>query len=365
MRFPKTVLVAAGGALVLAACSRGGVTTADAGDASDWKTYPSHDAIVEAAKEEGSLKVLTSLDPEGNAALQKGFMEKYPFIDAQIDEQQNDEEQKTILALQAGQIDHDILALGQKETYSEFLPHTETINLLEMIKAGTLDIPEEMINPDQPNTIAPASEIAAGVAWNKELVPESEVPSSYEDLLDPKWKGQFLTNVETRHPAALGVVWGEERMLDFAKKLAAQDPVWTDSHTAGLTTVVAGEHPFFFLTHFQSSWRLQQDHPDKLGIKLLDPVPVHLAEIGGIRKGSEHPAAALLFFEYLASDEGQRFMHELHPGKSSIFVEDSYAGKLVEGHELAVDDWANFSQAVEWEQKVQEAWGFPTAEVER
>src|SRR5680860_1544877 len=37
------------------------------------------------------------------------------------------------------------------------------------------------------------------VAWNTELIPAEEVPTSYEDLADPKWKGRVT--LEPRHSA--------------------------------------------------------------------------------------------------------------------------------------------------------------------
>lgn len=353
-------------ALMITACSRGGDdVAADTIDQSEWKTYESHDALVEAAEKEGSLKVLTGLDDAVNQPIQEGFMKKYPSIKTSVTEGASDEAQKTILAIQADQVDFDVLEFSQPPDYPKFLPYIAPLDILKMVDAGTLDIPADMINPDSPNTVAFGSEKGAGVAWNKELVSDADVPSSYEGMLDPKYKGKFLFSVETRHVAALAETWGEARMLDWAKEIAGQDPVWTDSNTAGLTTMIAGEHPYFFMPHFSSVLRLQQEYPDKIGYKMLDPTPVHLGEVYGILKNADHPAAALLFFEYLASEEAQGFMGDLHPEYSSIFADKAGNDAVLVGTDAAITGWDSMSDLVRWDQEILDAWGFPTAEVSK
>ncbi|MEK3734930.1 MULTISPECIES: ABC transporter substrate-binding protein [Paenibacillus] len=44
---------------------------------------------------------------------------------------------------------------------------------------------------DPANNWTPFNALPMVITYNKELVPEDEVPQSWEDLLDPKWKGQI------------------------------------------------------------------------------------------------------------------------------------------------------------------------------
>jgi iron(III) transport system substrate-binding protein len=59
---------------------------------------------------------------------------------------------------------------------------------------------------------------------NSKLVPPSEVPKSWEDILDPKWKGKIGVNNAIHHIVRLSQVWGDDKATDFAKRLAAQSP---------------------------------------------------------------------------------------------------------------------------------------------
>lgn len=351
-------------AVVGTSCSRGGEPAADPdapADTSSWQTYASHAALVEAAQTEGNLKVLTGLDNAVNERLAEGFMAKYPFIKASVTQGASDEAQKTILAIQAGKADFDVLEFSQPPDYPKFLPFIAPLDILKMAQEGTLNINKEMINPKWPNTVAFGSEKGVGVAYNKELVSEDDVPTSYEDMLDPKYKGQFLFSVETRHVAALAEVWGEQKMLEWAAAIAKQSPVWTDSNTGGLTTMLAGEHPYFFMPHLSSVLRLAAENPNKMGYRQLNPVPVHLGEIYGILKDAKHPASALLFFEYMAGPEAQQLLRDLHPQYSSVYADEAANTTLFAGNEPAITGWESMDDMLVWNDKILKEWGFPTA----
>lgn len=59
---------------------------------------------------------------------------------------------------------------------------------------------------------------------NTNLVPPAERPKSWEDLLDPKWKGKVGVHNATHHYVRLSTVWGDEKTTEFVKKLAEQGP---------------------------------------------------------------------------------------------------------------------------------------------
>jgi iron(III) transport system substrate-binding protein len=366
----RSPLVVAALAVSVAATACGGGSSSEETSAApiESDTWASHDELVEAAKEEGALKVLTSMVPEMNEALRAGFMELYPEIETEVLEQQNDEGQKTLLELQAGQVDYDILHLGKSDGFAEFFPYLAEVDLLGLVEAGVIEMPTEVINPEYPNIMASGMGLGA-VAWNKNLVNDDEVPSSYEDFLDPKWKGKFMVNIEGEHFAELFEVWGEEKTLAYAEDLAANDPVWTDSDTAGLTVMAGGEYPLYLNTNFHSAYRVQLKQPDAIGIKVLDPLPASFTQLHALRKDAAHPAAAVLFLEYLMTEEAQRAHDELEPAQASLYSAEytSMAAKMLseaEG-EISVVNWDNFEKLPEWSEKVQSAWGFPAGEVTR
>jgi iron(III) transport system substrate-binding protein len=63
-------------------------------------------------------------------------------------------------------------------------------------------------------------------AYNKEVLPPQDVPKSWEDLLDPKWRGGKL-GVATgiHHLARLAAgPWGEKKTTEYVRSLAGQQP---------------------------------------------------------------------------------------------------------------------------------------------
>ena len=204
--------------LVISACGgTGGTDTTQAsGQDGEGSTVPSdaslaydsHDALVAAAAEEPALQVNTTHDEEVNVALQDGFLAAYPDLEASVVEQESDEDQKALLELESGQHPYDVLIIGAA-SYLDFLPWCADLDMLAMAEAGVLTIPDGMINPAEPNTIVVGSEMV-GNAYNPELVSEGDVPQTYDDYLDPKWKGQVLVNPEAEHLAIMMAddAWG-------------------------------------------------------------------------------------------------------------------------------------------------------------
>ncbi len=76
-------------------------------------------------------------------------------------------------------------------------------------------------------TVSVANQFALPT-YNTKLVPAKDVPKKWEDLLDPKWKGKIGVINSTHHWGRLAAgAWGDEKTLDFIKKLSAQKPLLT------------------------------------------------------------------------------------------------------------------------------------------
>jgi ABC-type Fe3+ transport system substrate-binding protein len=61
--------------------------------------------------------------------------------------------------------------------------------------------------------------------------------------------------------------WGLEKTLEFARKLAAQEPVWTRGNTRVITAMLAGEHALHFGPNYDVILRAKtKDTNDVLGL---------------------------------------------------------------------------------------------------
>jgi ABC-type Fe3+ transport system substrate-binding protein len=249
------------------------------------------------------------------------------------------------------------------DNYKAFLPHQMKFDILRMAAAGVLSIPARMIDPVNRNTVS-ANTIASVAVYNRKLIAEEKVPSKWEDFLKPEFKGRkFMAEIRPSSVAALVPAWGLEATLEFARKLAAQDPAWIRGGTRAITALQAGEFPLCLAVQSSSIKRVQARDPTSVvGYKIVEPVPIRVvSRIDGVLRSAENPHAALLWLEFHASPEGQKVLEDHGPYQASVFTAGSATEKEMRGKRLSEVDWPHLARLDEYESKIVEAYGFPTA----
>ena len=325
----------------------------------------SHAKIVAAAKKEGKLRALSGLDAEAIKAMSAAFKKKYPFLDVNIEEiEGTDAYQRFILQLQAGMVKGWDATFIPIDFYKDYQPYQKKIDLLGMARNGVLQIHPEMIHPIDRNTIG-SSTILQVVAYNRKLLGEGKVPESWEDFLKPEFKGKkILADIRPFPLFCLVPLWGLERTLDYARKLASQEPIWVRGATRLLTAIVAGEYALFMGPNFNSVRRAEvRDKTATMGLKVVEPVPTRIARADGVLNGAENPHAAILWLEFHASPEAQEIMDKISPYQASIFYPGSATARATQGKKLSIVDWHHFQRAREYEEKIVDALGFPRAQI--
>jgi ABC-type Fe3+ transport system substrate-binding protein len=147
-----------------------------------------------------------------------------------------------------------------------------------------------------------------GACYNTNLVKPGDLPKSFQDLLDPKWKGKIAWS-STVIGAMLFITgvrnfMGEEKAREYLTKLATQNvaPI-ASANRVVVDRVMAGEYALCldaFLHHPIISAR--KGAP--VAPLPLDPVLTVVSSVM-LPKSSPHPHAAMLFIDYLLSKEGQ------------------------------------------------------------
>lgn len=336
-------------------------------EAKGYTFFTSHDEIVAEAKKEGSLRVLAEMEPPTMRASAQAFMKKYPFINLQIQEiTGTDSAQRFILELKAGRAkDWDIINLS-REFFTEYVPYISKTDLLGMAERGVLAIPPKMVDPKNRNIAAFSTRFQV-TAYNKKTVPAAQVPKTWEDILKPEFKGRkFAADIRPTEIAALVPAWGLEKTLDFARKVALQQPIWVRGGSRTLTSIAVGEIPMMIGPNFHTTKRAQQKDPTgSLQYTVLEPVPLKLALELAIQVSPRHPNAAVLWLEWLASLEAQKLLDEHEPLSSSVHVRGGVVEQEVRGKRLSVVSWEENQKMQSWQRMVVEAYGFPKAEVAR
>jgi iron(III) transport system substrate-binding protein len=149
---------------------------------------------------------------------------------------------------------------------------------------------------------------------NTRLVPMAQAPKTYDDLLDPRWKGKIAWNPGSV-AGALGFVGnillsrGDARGMAYLRALSQQRIVNVEmSSRAILDQVIAGEYPLgLMMFNHHTVISAQKGAPTDWLV--MEPVPVAL-DAAGILKDAPHPNAARLLVEFLTSEEGQTILQK-------------------------------------------------------
>jgi ABC-type Fe3+ transport system substrate-binding protein len=232
-----------------------------------------------------------------------------------------------------------------------------------MAQQGILAIPIKMIDPKNRNIMASASAIQA-VAYNKTLIPAGKVPNNWEDFLKPEFKGRkFMMDIRPHGFGSMAAGLGIEWVQNYARKLKEQDPVWVRGYSRTLTAIAAGEYALHQQANYHSCVQIAEKDPTKsIVCKVVEPIPVRLAEEEGIPQNAPRPHAALLWLEFQASPAGQKIIDKSEPLKSSIYAAGSELEKITRGKKLLVGDWSVYENIDRWVDMTVEAFGFPKAE---
>jgi ABC-type Fe3+ transport system substrate-binding protein len=318
------------------------------------------DEIVNKAKMEGKLRVITGLDRSVKIT-SKAFQKKYPFIALHEETiRGTDSAQRNLLEIKSGAAKDWDIVRTYTDFYAEYFPHLWKVDLLGMAEQQILGIPPKMIDPKNRNVIALLSRFQV-TAYNKTLVSNHHVPRSWDDILAPEFRGRkFAADVRSQEIASLVPIWGLEKTIDFARKIAAQQPIWVRGGSNIVQSVGSGEIPLFLGANYSSVKAFQRK--DVLGnvqFVILEPVPVRLSSEQAILATSKNPHAALLWLEWMASSEAQMLIDEHEPLASSIYVQGSAVGQELKGKKLSVVSWDQNEKMELWIAKIFEAYGFP------
>jgi iron(III) transport system substrate-binding protein len=161
------------------------------------------------------------------------------------------------------------------------------------------------ITIDNPaGTQVPVYVLKYGILINTKLVAPADEPKSWTDLVDPKWSGKILAD----DPRALGggfnafVAQHDKLGIDFLKKLADQKLVFTRDLREAERRVGRGEYPIYIPFLFN-------DYSSLKGLPVKAIVPsegvAYVQFVASMIKNTTHPNAALVFINFLLSDEAQ------------------------------------------------------------
>jgi iron(III) transport system substrate-binding protein len=173
--------------------------------------------------------------------------------------------------------------------------------------------------------------------YNTRLVKAQDVPKSYDDLLNPKWKGKLAAFINYEPWALLShkAVWGEEKALGYLRKLLELDPK-IGRFPETFQRVLSGES--HMAVHGQRERTLfYRDKKAPMAIaESVEPGLVWVYVLA-IPKGARNANAATLIAASLLTKEGQA-LHQKYRYTTSMFQPGTPAAAFAAKHKVIVPD---------------------------
>lgn len=263
-------------------------------------------ALIEAAKKEGELVLYTGLIVNQIVRpMTEAFQKKYGINVTYLSiSSQAEIALKVTNEHRAGKVMADVVEGG-----GQMIPALLKAGALEAYRpASAQHYAPEFSSPEGFWHIVSVNYLMA--AYNTDLVKAAEAPRSFEDLLDPKWKGKMVWSGDPNSAGAPGFVGnvlmslGEPAGRALLGKLKEQKPVaLMATQRVVLDQVISGQYPLALTTFFHHAV-ISRAQGAPVQWLPLEPV-ITVGNIVGLVKNRPHPNAGKLFLDFVLSEEGQ------------------------------------------------------------
>lgn len=275
---------------------------------------PSDENVIAGAKKEGEVSLYLSTNlTDANGLIQR-FNQKHPFITVELYRTENEKLLSRILTeASAGKFTADVILISSFEV--RVLMQKKLLQ--KYVSAESQFYPEGFTDKDGYWTSVYS--IPRVMAYNTKLVKADAAPKSYDDLLQPKWKGSVgLSDSATFWYAGFLKYYGDEKGREYMKKLSAQKPAFRDSETVITQLLAAGEFPLG-LTYSHQIGTLKKKGAPVEWIRTMQPIVTGLKPIA-LSSKAVHPNAGKLFIDFALSKEGQELIRTFNriPSRSDV-----------------------------------------------
>jgi iron(III) transport system substrate-binding protein len=256
--------------------------------------------LIEGAKKEGNaLTIYTSAPPDDMAIFTRAF-EKKTGIKVKVWRSASENvQQRALTEGRAGRFEVDIIDTNG--------PELESLHREQMLQAVASPFLADLIQP----AILPHGEWVGTrlniftQAYNTNLVKKADLPRTFEDLLDPKWKGKLAIEAgDMDWLASETAEMGEAKGLKLFRDIVATNGVSIrKGHTLLLNLVASGEVPFALTVY---NYKAEQMKRNGAPIDWIS-IPPAFARPNGIAmlRRAPHPNAAVLYYDFMLSDAQQ------------------------------------------------------------
>ena len=289
-------------ALLAAACGSSGPAETGGATVADLAAYDGSDRLerlIAGAKQEGELTLYTSAQTADLGPVVEAYEKKYG-IRATIWRAGSEAVlNRAIQEARAGRHTVDVV-----ETNG---PEMESLSREQVLQAIRSPHHADLIEPAiRPHGEWTGSRLNVFVqAYNTKLVKKEELPQTWEDLAHPRWKGKLGIEAEDSDWLAgiYGALGQERGDKVFRQIVAANGMSVRKGHTLLTQLVVSGEVPLALTVYNYKAEQFRREGAPidwfTIGNAIARPNGV------GVAKNAPHAHAAVLYYDFELSPEGQ------------------------------------------------------------
>jgi iron(III) transport system substrate-binding protein len=264
------------------------------------------DSLIDSAKREGEVVYYASMNLSEANALIGEFEKRYPFIKIKLNRAASEKLLTRILAESRAQksfadviqtVEFSMHIFARRGILARYTPQANSLFPKQFKEEGFW-------------TSAYYNAYVTG--FNTKLVASESLPRSYDDLLDPKWKGKLMMEgTKADWFAGMLQIMGAERGISYMRALAQQQPSLREGHELLAQLVAAGEGLLDVNIPAASVERMKE-RGAPIDWTALGPAPAIMVGIGQSARAT-HPSAAKVFLDFVLSRDGQKLMQT--PGR--------------------------------------------------
>jgi iron(III) transport system substrate-binding protein len=265
--------------------------------------------LIEAAKKEGAVVWYTSTDVQVSEKVASAFEAKYPGIKTQVERAGAERVFQRISQEYGSQI-----------FKADVIETSDAVHFIVFKRNGWLapavpsDVakywPKEVKDPD--GQYAAYRAHLSVIGYNTQQVKKEDAPKSYQDLLDPKWRGRIVK----AHPGYSGTIMTGTDVLskvlgwEYFEKLGKQRIMQVQSSTEPPKKLAQGERSIQADGNEYNMFMLKESGVPVEVVYPVEGTPIAIGH-SGVLKNAPHPNVAKLFYAFLFSKEAQQLTSDV------------------------------------------------------
>ncbi|MGH7928697.1 MAG: ABC transporter substrate-binding protein [Candidatus Binatia bacterium] len=283
--------------------------------------------LIDAAKKEGEVMFYAAITINSSKAIGDLFEKKYGIKLKHWRGNATELINRTLAEARAGKAAFDVtlgneavmMALSDKNLFGVFDP------------PAARSYPKQFRQADQKMT--PWRVLPYGINYNHRILKAEEAPRSFDELLEPSWKGKFALANPGIHVTTLQFVLSLEKLygpewLKIVEGWAKQEPRLGRSLADSIQPLTSGEVPVA-IGYIKDKYQ----YPGPIEYVRM---PQYLASVSyvAINREAPHPNAARLFKDFFLGPEAQKIFGDLgeyvfHPEVDHKFKKDVKDDQIV------------------------------------